>query len=261
MQDRHTNRIKYFEEQITTTTKYVIPYIENHFGSIEGIKVMEIGCGEGGNLEPFLHKKCIATGVDMSKSKIKNGLRYFKSHPYTDRIRLLEHNIYDVSVDQVGIQDLIIMRDTFEHIYDQGKFLKHLKSYCHSETLIFNAFPSWRMPFGGHQQVCKSKIQYVPYIHLLPRKLYTQVLSWFGESESTIHGLMEIVDTRLHTHKAEQLFREAGFSQIHYTPYLINPNYEVKFGLKPREVWPIFRIPYIKDFYTTASYYLLKPAN
>ncbi len=41
--------------------------------------------------------------------------------------------------------------------------------------------------------------------------------------------------------------------------YLFNPNYEIKFGLKPRRAWPIFRsLPYLRNFYTTAGYYLLR---
>jgi len=41
--------------------------------------------------------------------------------------------------------------------------------------------------------------------------------------------------------------------------YLINPNYEVKFGLTPRPQLPIIRgIPYLRDFITTCCYCLIK---
>lgn len=52
MQKRHTNRERYFEEQAQTTRNYYIPYIKEYTGNLPN-KVLEVGCGEGGNLLPF----------------------------------------------------------------------------------------------------------------------------------------------------------------------------------------------------------------
>ena len=57
MQERHRNRLLYFNEQAETTEKYVIPYIEQVFPLHEGERVLEIGCGEGGKLKPLLHSR------------------------------------------------------------------------------------------------------------------------------------------------------------------------------------------------------------
>ena len=56
MQERHRNRKLYFDEQVQTTERYVIPYIEAVYPLHEGLRVLEIGCGEGGNLKPFLDR-------------------------------------------------------------------------------------------------------------------------------------------------------------------------------------------------------------
>lgn len=40
--------------------------------------------------------------------------------------------------------------------------------------------------------------------------------------------------------------------------YLINPHYEVKFGLKPRKLYFLLgNIPYIRNFLTTSCFYIL----
>ncbi|HPT44163.1 MAG TPA: hypothetical protein PLH52_09935 [Paludibacteraceae bacterium] len=54
MQKRHADRQNYFQEQILVTEKYVLPYIENTINISGEMTVAEIGCGEGGNLKPFL---------------------------------------------------------------------------------------------------------------------------------------------------------------------------------------------------------------
>ena len=52
MQKRHTDRESYFDEQSQTSKNYYIPYIKEVIGHIPD-KVLEVGCGEGGNLLPF----------------------------------------------------------------------------------------------------------------------------------------------------------------------------------------------------------------
>ncbi len=46
MQERHSNRERYFNEQSLTTEKYVIPYINTVFPVNLAMTVAEIGCGE-----------------------------------------------------------------------------------------------------------------------------------------------------------------------------------------------------------------------
>ena len=65
MQKRHSDRLLYFNEQIYTTRKYVIPFIEKHHDVTGDMSVLEIGCGEGGNLQPFLDLGCKVTGIDI----------------------------------------------------------------------------------------------------------------------------------------------------------------------------------------------------
>lgn len=52
MQARHLDRRRYFMEEAATTEKYFIPYL-SRFIATSGVRVLEVGCGEGGNLLPF----------------------------------------------------------------------------------------------------------------------------------------------------------------------------------------------------------------
>ena len=78
MQERHLQREKYFKEQEFTVKKYVIPFIEKSMRIDKNTSVLEIGCGEGGNLKPFLDLACKKViGVDMSSGKIKNANMFY----------------------------------------------------------------------------------------------------------------------------------------------------------------------------------------
>ena len=66
MQERHTNRTVYFKELSITSKNYFIPYIQRWHTVKVGTDVLEIGCGDGGNLLPFSEMGCHVVGVDMA---------------------------------------------------------------------------------------------------------------------------------------------------------------------------------------------------
>lgn len=58
----------------------------------------------------------------------------------------------------------------------------------------------------------------------------------------------------------EKTCKDAGFSLVGKEHFLISPIYEHKFGLKPRRQFKIIKqIPYLRDFFTTGVYYIIKP--
>lgn len=259
MHDRHSNKRRYFNEQALTTRKHVIPYLERTMDVSSATRVFEIGCGEGGNLVPFLEIGCECIGVDFNQNKINLGLAFLAEDLPKASVRLLVQDVYDSSADALGKFDLIILRDVIEHIHDQGKFLRMVHRFLTPEGKIFFGFPPWRMPFGGHQQICHSKLlSKLPWFHLLPMPLYQGVLRAFGESERMVEGLTEIKETGISIARFSRLVEESGFVFEQKDLWLINPNYETKFGLTPR-VLPAIpgNIPWVKDFFTTCCYALI----
>ncbi|HLP56258.1 MAG TPA: class I SAM-dependent methyltransferase [Fluviicola sp.] len=255
MYERHTNRERYFREQVFTTEKHVIPYIREVMPITPDMVVAEIGCGEGGNLKPFLDLGCKVIGIDLSESKIANGEAFFAEHPLKENLTLVAQDIYEVSPDTFHRFDLVIMRDTIEHIHNQDKFMDYLKQFLNPGGKVFLAFPPWRMPFGGHQQICRSKfLTKLPYFHILPVFMYRGILKLFGENEATIESLLEIKETGISIARFRRIVSGNNYQFDRETLYFINPNYEVKFKLKTRKLWPVFNLPFLRDFFTTAHY-------
>jgi SAM-dependent methyltransferase len=260
MQERHVNRKRYFDEQIQTTARFVVPYISKHKTLNENCKVLEIGCGEGGNLLPFLEIGCYCVGVDLSERKIELGKTYVEDHPQKSNLQLITQDIYETSPEKFGQFDVIIMRDVIEHIHNQERFMNYVKRFLKPDGVFFLGFPPWQNPFGGHQQICSNKLASVlPYYHLLPMALYTFMLKLFGESKEKTADLVEIKQTGISIERFEKILQEEHYKTLNKTWFLINPNYQIKFGLRPRKQWAIIStIPYLRNFFTTAAYYLVK---
>ena len=259
MQKRHQDNQLYFEEQAVTTKKYVIPYIEQVKKIDENTSVLEIGCGQGGNLLPFLEAGCKCTGMDIDKNKILAGMDFFKKRSDSDNIELFYANIYELDPQHYTQFDIIILRDVIEHLPDHQQLMKLLKFFLKENGIVFFAFPPWRMPFGGHQQVLGNKVlSKLPFYHILPNPVVRFLLKLGKIDEGGINGMLELKQTGISIAKFRKIVKENGYEFVLSTDWFINPHYEVKFNLKPRKLYFFNKIPYLRDFFTTAYCAIIK---
>lgn len=258
MQERHSNRQIYFEELAHTSKKYFLPYIQKFLSIGEDTKILEIGCGDGGNLLPFAEMGCNVTGVDIAESRILQAKIYFEER--NTPAKLIASDIFKLKDLQQQF-DLILIHDVIEHIHDKETFLQDIKRYLKNGGMIFIGFPAWQMPFGGHQQICRSKLaSHWPFLHLLPNPVYRYILKSLKENDACIRELMDIKSCKTTIEMFEKLMRKCKYEIVDRTLYFINPHYETKFNLKPRRLSPfIGATPYIRNFFCTSTFYMIKP--
>lgn len=254
MQERHKNRELYFKEQAITTKKYVIPFIERSISIDSNTSVLEIGCGEGGNLIPFTEIGCRTVGVDLNKNKINNANKFYSTKENSPKFVLTD--IYEWKTDEKF--DIVMLRDVLEHIHNQKYFLNFVKKFLKPNGKLFLGFPPWQNPYGGHQQIFNKFISRLPFIHLLPNFMYVGLLKLAKEDEKEIKGALEVKETRITIERFLKIVKGENYKIELSDYYFINPNYEIKFGLKPRKQLKIItKIPWIRNFLITTCYILL----
>lgn len=256
MQKRQKNRQMYFNELTITSQKYYIPYINQVKEITKEMTVLEIGCGDGGNLLPFYQKGCHVVGVDLSVTRINDAKSFFNDN--NAKGKFIASDVFAITEPE-NYYDIILCHDMIEHIDNKELFLKKIMTFLKVDGVVFMAFPAWQMPFGGHQQICKSRLlSHLPFIHLLPSKMYSKLLRTLGENDDCIKELMNIKKTRCPIELFEQLQKKIGFICKKKDRYFINPHYEVKFGLHPLILSPLIgNIPYVRNFFTSSSFYIL----
>lgn len=258
---QHTSKQVRFQQQVDNAESFLLPFIEQQIPIDSELSVMEIGCGEGGVLRAFTNRGASCLGVDLSPSRIEAAKKLMAEEQNKGLVQFLAKNVFDEDFleEYRGKFDLILLKDTIEHIPEQETFIPYLHNFLRPEGYVFFGFPPWRMPFGGHQQICKSKILSLwPWIHLLPRSLYRGIMRVFGESDRIVEDLLEIKDTGISTYRFERIIRQSQFQIVQQRMFLFNPIYRYKFGLKPRNQakW-VLAIPHLRDFVTTAGWYLV----
>ena len=161
MQERHKNRKLYFHELAQTSQKYFIPYIKQFKQLGQDSRILEIGCGDGGNLLPFAQMGYYTLGVDISERRIADAQKFFtdcnaKGDFLASDVFLLE--------ELYGTFDVIICHDVIEHIGEKKRFLSLLQWHClYVVSCMADAFwwTSADMQKQGHKPftVCPSLAQ------------------------------------------------------------------------------------------------------
>jgi SAM-dependent methyltransferase len=256
--DFHKDRKRYFEIQVENARKYVIPFINEKFPVVKGMRVLEIGCGEGGVLKAFIEKGCTGVGVELDEPRVVNANIFMAEEIAAGLIKFVMSDIYEVSEEELGGKfDIIILKDVIEHIHDQEKLIGWMKHFVRNDGVIFFGFPPWYMPFGGHQQMCHSWLSKLPYIHLLPRPFYRWLLK---KKKEPVEALMEIRDTGISIERFTRICKRQGYLILDNRHYFLNPIYEWKFNVKPRRQSIIIKsIPWLRDLFTTCVYYIIQP--
>jgi SAM-dependent methyltransferase len=257
--EHHLDSKLRFTQQVENSEAYVLAFINETKTIQSGLKVLEIGCGEGGVLKPFIARGCQCVGVDLDQIRIDIANDYFANEISQGKVQFINQDVYEASfVSQFqNYFDLIILKDAIEHIPNQEAFIPHLKKLLAPSGQIFFGFPPWQMPFGGHQQLALNKwTSKLPYYHLLPNFLYTGILKLGGETSGKIGELLEIKSTRISIERFERIVKAAGLNIKNNRHYLINPIYKYKFGLNARVQFAFVKaIPFVRNFLTTCVYY------
>jgi SAM-dependent methyltransferase len=258
---QHKDDAVRYQQQVDNGRQYLLPFIQQHYKVTASTRVLDIGCGEGGVLIPFLEMGCVCTGIELYEPRAILARQFLSNYVQSGQVDIINQNIYEeAALEKYKHQfDLILLKDVIEHIPDQERFIPYLKKFLKPGGAVYVGFPPWYMPHGGHQQVCKSKfLSFLPWFHLLPKPLYKGILKMFGEYDAVIQELMEIKDTGISIERFERIVKKNEYEMPGRNFYLINPIYQYKFGWKPRKQFKwLAAIPFVRNFFTTCVYYVI----
>ena len=116
MQQRHIDRYSYFNELAITSRDFYIDYLEKFVAIKRGLNILEIGCGEGGNLLPFAEKECNVTGIDRSEERISQAISYFKLLGFNGRF--IYSDFFDFSSEEdMNKYDIILIHENRSSLF------------------------------------------------------------------------------------------------------------------------------------------------
>jgi 2-polyprenyl-3-methyl-5-hydroxy-6-metoxy-1,4-benzoquinol methylase len=137
MQKRHTDRKMYFHDLEITSKEFYVSYLSTFKKLTSKSRVLEVGCGEGGNLVPFAQLGCRVTGIDIAECRIIDAKAYFSEICENATFVCCDFMKYHAPINEEEKFDVILLHDVIEHVPAKGKFLLHLKSFLKSTGVLF----------------------------------------------------------------------------------------------------------------------------
>jgi len=124
---------------------------DNYIKSKKKLRILEIGCGSGGNLD-FLSQYGEVHAMETDDFAIKNA----KSKKICEvRKGMLPNNIpYDKSFD------IICLFDVLEHIQDDKLSLQAIDKYLNNNGKIILTVPAYMFLWSGHDEASHHKRRY-----------------------------------------------------------------------------------------------------
>ncbi len=119
---------------IHNLTPIRVSYIEQHI-DVNGLKILDVGCGGGILAEELTKKGAIVTGLDVSKKTIKVAQNHAKEQKL--KIKYLDKSLDEHAESSNDKYDMVICFELIEHIPDQMKLIQDISSVCKKGTKIF----------------------------------------------------------------------------------------------------------------------------
>ncbi|MEW6195636.1 MAG: class I SAM-dependent methyltransferase [Bacteroidota bacterium] len=226
---------KHFYEQKEYTKNYLLPYLQKYIPNFHKCSVLEVGCAEGGLMDVLMELGIHVVGIEISKERAEIAKQK------NDRLIVHVGDIADYSLpSKINEQfDVIIMREVIEHVHDKYSAFDNLDAMLKNNGHLFISFPPKYSPFAGHQQIAKSFLKVIPYLHLLPRKLLKVFASILGEKYDYVDEIKLHYSTGMSINGFEYLCAYKNFQTVKKEMFLFRPIYSLRFGL------PKFRLPNI----------------
>ncbi len=242
---------KHFYEQKQYTKDYLLPYFQKYIPCFHKKKILEVGCAEGGLLKSLQSIGMDVCGVELSPERANMAKQKDNS------LRVLVGDITDTELPSKLNEkfDMIIMREVIEHVPDKNFAFENLDKLLNDNGYLFISFPPKRSPFAGHQQIGKSFLKVIPYLHTLPTMLLKYIAGLLGENTGYIDEIKLHYRTGCTINNFEMHCTWRNFITIKKDFYLFRPIYAQRFGV-PTIKLP--NIPLVREYISFGCEVLLQ---
>ncbi len=136
----------YSEWEYAEGRRLISSYREQ-FGPLEGLRLLDIGCGLGGKTVAYAEEGARPVGVDISKKHIEAAVRYAASKGR--RARFLVGDAASLPFVDRSFR-FIVANDSMEHFADPERATADLSRILAPGGRLFLFFTPWRSPLGSH---------------------------------------------------------------------------------------------------------------
>ena len=254
----------YRNYQKRLASEYLIPILLEWGVTLQGRRLLEIGCGDGGCGAAFYRAGCQVVLSDIEERLIDLARKANREEGIEAKV--FAGDVYDPSnpIYEEGPYDIVLFRDVMEHLDRPQHVLRLMEPHLTPGGVIFIVFPPYYSPYGAHQQILPRRtfgpVPYnkLPFIQLLPDVCFNAVVSGEGPANDEVRRLRGI---RLTLRKFRRAVAEAGYVVRAKRMFLSRPSFALRYGIPTIPAPVVGSIPILNELLVTAAYYLVEPGK
>lgn len=225
---------------------------------LHGCSVLELGCGAGAlSMEAAQAGASRVVGIDLRQGAIDFARRRARETPGLEG--RVEFHACHLATFPSERFDVILSKDTFEHVLDLGDMLAELRQRLQPGGRLYAGFgPLYPSPYGDHDRrrvllkdwgILGKSLAAMPWGHLMLGK--TLVRKHNSVATRQAQSLRELGLNMLAFSDYEKLIGESGLEVVSFD---VNRGK----GLSPRIFTTLRRIPALRDLCTYNIYCVLR---
>lgn len=259
-EDMNSYERYYFGYQYGLGHEYLVPYLKSKGVELNGARICEIGCGEGGVLAAFAQEGASEVlGIDIRQLAIDSAAKAFDAMSIKADFAI--HDITNQAVPEKWHEhfDFVTLRDVIEHLHDTEKSLRNVMEFVKPGGWIYIVFPPYYSPYGAHQHLLDNTMGKLPFIQLLPDGMFSK--SYKGARLAIdVEEVSSLREIRLTIDKFRRAAKNARLEIVNEELYFLRPVFKMKFGLPAIKANFLKAVPGIRELAALeASYLLRKP--
>lgn len=254
----------YWSYQYELARAYLIPCLRAWGAWRDGVRILDVGCGDGGASAALARAGARVQGFDLDPRRVEGGVRSAREHGID-----LELGVADITDPRTleryeGPYDLVLFRDVLEHIPDVDAALRHARERLAEGGAIVVIYPPYWSAFGGHQQILhpprKLGVRWakLPFVHWLPAPVWRALarnaqgddaewpeIETIRRAKLTVGGLSR----RAHAH---------GLHVARSRRYLLRPTFRLRYGTPIVGAGPLGALPGLREIVVMGSWEMLR---
>ena len=163
----------YFRDLEITSKEFYINYLSDFTELTPKSRILEVGCGEGGNLVPFAQLGCRVTGIDIAECRIKDAKAYFSEISNYATFVCNDFMQYPVPCNEEDKYDVILLHDVIEHVPTKEPFLAHLRKFIKPKGVLFADSPHGKCLLEDINRFAEANFAHICHSFTCCQTLYT----------------------------------------------------------------------------------------
>ena len=254
----------YWTYQHELVSAYLVPCLREWDAWREGVRVLDVGCGDGGASAALAEHGATVHGFDLDPRRVEGGVERARARGL--QVHLSTADVTDASTLGAfdGPYDLILFRDVLEHIPDVDAAMRNCGARLADGGAIVVIYPPYWSPFGGHQQILHPPKKFglrwakLPFVHWLGLGAW-RALARGPQGDDAEWPEIETIRRACLT--IGGLRRRANAHGLHVARarrYLLRPTFRLRYGTPVLGAGPLGTVPGLREVLVTGSWELLR---